>query len=234
MDYDIKDFKFNVDLKSVDEKGFFEGYASTFDGPPDLGGDVVKPGAFVKTIEERGIFGNGIKMLWQHDMHDPAGIWHELREDKVGLRVRGQLAVESDTGRNAYALMKIGALDGMSIGYNAKDFEIIEDENGRTRYIKEAALYEISLVTFGMNTRAKITDVKSAVENSKNERELEHALRDAGLSKHAAEYITSLVKHSLVGYKENKLTKILQELKNTNVGMVVHRLLMDGQEGRKE
>ena len=45
--------------------GHFSGYASVF-GVPDLGRDVVMPGAFAGTLARRGAA--GVRMLLAHDM----------------------------------------------------------------------------------------------------------------------------------------------------------------------
>jgi hypothetical protein len=74
-----------------------------------------------------------------------------------------------------------------------ESFEWVEKANGQSiRYLKKLDLWEISPVTFPANTRATITTVKD-FEGCATERELEGKLRDAGLSRKAAEYIISLL-----------------------------------------
>lgn len=135
-----------------------EGYASVF-GNIDLGGDIVHPGAFTKTLAERG---DKVKFLWQHDMQEPLGRPLELREDGRGLFIK---AIISDTvrGRDALALLRDGAIDGMSIGYDAvkggTDYD--KADNGDTvRNLRELRLWEFSLVTLGMNEEAQVTALK--------------------------------------------------------------------------
>ena len=56
----------------------------------------------------------------------PIGIWTEMSEDEKGLKLTGKLAIKNRRGANAYALLKMAprpALNGLSIGYRAKDFE---------------------------------------------------------------------------------------------------------------
>ena len=197
-----------LEIKSDDisDNGIFSGYASTFGGKADSYGDVIVEGAFTDSIRRGGRNGNGVAMLWQHDYTNPIGVWTDFLENKTGLKVTGQLALKAQKGADAYELMKIGALKGLSIGW---DFQRDEhgkvladayeyDEKKKKRYLKKIDLWEISPVTFPANTRATITSVKSLVENAKNERELESALRDeCNLSHNAAKYIVSLCKDKL-------------------------------------
>lgn len=145
---------FKFDVKSIDEQGIFEGYAAVF-GNEDLGGDIIEPGAFKKTLQEN----PRMPILWQHNPREPIGVTLEAYEDMHGLRVRGQLNLETSRGREAYALLKQGALKGLSIGYDA----IKEVWEGARRRLKEIRLWEWSLVTFPMNPLAQVTAVKAVV-----------------------------------------------------------------------
>lgn len=145
-------FKFEV--KSIDEQGIFEGYAAVF-GNIDLGGDVIEPGAFKKTLQEN----PRMPILWQHNPTEPIGVTLEAYEDGKGLRVKGQLNLETTRGREAYALLKQGALKGLSIGYDS----VKEAWEGTKRILKEIRLWEWSLVTFPMNPLAQIEAVKAVV-----------------------------------------------------------------------
>lgn len=147
-----KGFKF--DIKSIDEQGIFEGYAAVFNNE-DLGGDIIEPGAFKKTLKEN----PKMPILWQHDPREPIGVTLEAYEDERGLKVKGQLNLETTKGREAYALLKQGALKGLSIGYDA----IKELWEGTVRRLKEIRLWEWSLVTFPMNPQAQVTAVKAVV-----------------------------------------------------------------------
>ena len=170
--------------REPDEDGMFEGYASVF-GIVDQGMDVVERGAFTKSLGS----GRKVKMLWQHDMAQPIGIWDEIREDERGLYVKGRLLKDVQKGREAMALLKAGAIDSMSIGY--RTIEAAPEANGRVRKLMEVDLFEVSLVTFPMLPDAKVTAVKSIT----TEREFERFLRDAGFSRSEA---TALALH---GYK---------------------------------
>ena len=165
-DREVKTEHFEIsacELKADGEsEGVFMGYGSIF-GNKDLGNDIVERGAFLKSINERGA--NGVKLLWQHKTDTPIGIFEEIREDRKGLKVRGKLALKTQGGNEAYELMKMGALDGMSIGYRADPAKQKYDEKNKRRYLKELDLMEISLVTFPMNPRARIHAVKGEAMN---------------------------------------------------------------------
>lgn len=178
-----KTFTAPVEIKSLDEGGNFEGYASVF-GVQDSDGDVIVKGAFKKSLEGYKARGKMPKMLWQHNPGIIVGKFSDMYEDEYGLRVKGQLILEVEKGREAYALMKAGELDAMSVGFNISE-ATAGDMRGRV--IEETELWEVSLVTWGANPDALITSVKS-IESPK---EFERFLRDAGFSRKEALRITS-------------------------------------------
>ena len=157
-----------------EKKGQFEGYASVF-GNKDLGNDVVVQGAFEKSLRNKDP--KRVKMLFQHDTKTPIGIYTDIREDRKGLYVKGQLAMQTQKGREVYELMKMGAIDGLSVGYRVDAKGYSYDERGKKRLLKDVDLMEISAVTFPMNTRARIRSVKS---EARSVREWESFLREEG------------------------------------------------------
>ena len=174
-DTEIKKLTFHSDVKAVNDKGTFTGYGSIF-GNEDQGSDIMQKGAFTKSLENRPA--SKVKMLYQHKTDEPIGVFENMYEDEKGLFVKGRLAMGTQKGREAYELLKMGALDGMSIGFRADPDKQGYNENKRgTRTLKEVDLMEISLVTFPMNERALIENVKAG---QKNIREWEKILRDAG------------------------------------------------------
>jgi len=116
-----------------------------------------------------------------------------VQEDSKGLAVQGQFAMKTRLGQEAYELLKMEAIKGLSIGYNSIVSEYDKEKDIRT--LKEIELWEISLVTFPANINATVTGVK-AFENVKTLREFEESLRDSGLSRAQAQYIVGLCKDS--------------------------------------
>jgi hypothetical protein len=143
-------------LARIEPDGAFEGYASLF-GIADLGRDLVEPGAFRDSLARRGAA--GIRMLWQHDPTEPIGRWLELREDARGLKVRGRLSLAVGRAREVHALMRDGAIDGLSIGFRAQRART-EPRSGLRR-LQKVDLWEISLVTFPMLPQARVSAVKA-------------------------------------------------------------------------
>ncbi len=130
-----------------------EGYASVF-GVRDQGGDVVLAGAYGASLKRMAREGRRVRMLWQHDPAQPIGIWDEVAEDAVGLRVKGRILTELAQGREAAALLAAGAIDGLSIGYRTLRAE--RDGKGQ-RLLAELDLWEVSLVTFPMLAEARVS-----------------------------------------------------------------------------
>jgi len=155
------------------QDGTFEGYGSVFNNT-DLGNDVIKSGAFTKSLAERG--NKGVKLLYQHKSDMPIGVFDEIVEDSHGLYVKGRLALKTQAGQEAYELLKMGALDGLSIGFRVNPKEVSYDKRKNQRIIKEVDLMEISLVTFPMNPKATVRQIKGEEISI---REWENGMRDA-------------------------------------------------------
>ena len=148
-------FAFDFDVKAITAEGEFTGYAAIFNNE-DLGRDVILPNAFTKSLQRRPA--GKVKMLRQHDSDEPIGIWLDLAEDNKGLRAKGKLILDTVKGSETHALMRAGALDGLSIG-----FRTVKDRFDRAkgiRYLEEVDVPEISIVTFPLNPRATVASVK--------------------------------------------------------------------------
>lgn len=185
-----------LEAKSVTQDGEFEGYASLFN-TEDLGHDVIAPGAFRDSLSAKGV--GGIKMLFQHNPAEPIGVWEVIREDARGLFVRGRLMTAVAKAREVLSLMKVGALDGLSIGF--KPQKTRRDARTGIRRIEKADLWEISVVTFPMMPQARIAAVKSGpfCARAPTEREFERWLtRDAGLTRSEAR---AILQSGLAGLK---------------------------------
>ncbi len=171
--------RMRLEIKEISAEGSFEGMLSPY-GNVDGGNDVVKPGAFTKTLQEQG---NVRPMLWQHKTDVPIGdLTLEDRPD--GLWCKGQLLMELPEAQKAYLLIKAKIVKGLSIG-----FESVKDAiaNG-VRTLSEIKLYEGSVVTFPMNESALITSVKAKGETKGdfNEELTEIQLGDAGYQMRSA------------------------------------------------
>jgi HK97 family phage prohead protease len=149
---------------AIGDDGTVEGYASLF-GAVDQANDMVLPGAFTQTLRLRDI--RRVPMLFQHDPAEPIGIWLELEEDWLGLRVRGRLIPEVLRARELLALLRAGTADGLSIGFRTVKARV--DPKMRVRKLVELDLWEISLVTFPLLPGARLRKVK-AIRHDPDER----------------------------------------------------------------
>lgn len=163
----------------------FSGYGAVF-GNVDSHGDVIAKGAFAETLKKARRGGSWPALLSQHggmfgSDSTPIGVWTDMKEDDVGLWVEGKFA-NTERGREAYELLKMKprpAYNGLSIGFRAVEWSMRTRPEEPRRTLKQVDLMEVSLVTFPSNPKARVVDVKSQF----NPRELEDALRDAGLSR---------------------------------------------------
>jgi len=172
-----------IDTKDVSEDGVISGYGAVF-GNVDQGGDILDVKSMDETLEAHKTSGTMPKMLWQHDPAKIVGKWTSMEVDEHGLKMQGKLITELPLGKEAHVLTKHGVLDGLSIGYRTKDYEM---EKGGVRRLKSIELLETSLVTFPMNTSARITDVKQITDV----RQVERILRDAGIANKFAKLLAS-------------------------------------------
>lgn len=154
----------------------FSGYASRFGGV-DAYGDTIVKGAYQDTLRDRD---RPVLLRWNH-VGPVVGRFTEMKEDDVGLFVRGELTPGHSTADDVYASLKHGAVSGLSIGYRVPPGGA-EERNG-IRYLKRIDLVEISIVESPADLGANVEDVKTDVTSAKS---MEKALRDIGLSKRQA------------------------------------------------
>lgn len=147
-----------LQVKELGSQGSIAGYASVFD-KIDAQSDVVARGAFAKSLNKYKQNKHVPAMLWMHDTAEPIGIWTRLYEDAHGLYVEGQLALKTQEGAKAYELLKMGAISGLSIGYNT--IKSTKDSKTKIRTLTEVELFEVSLVTFPANDLARVHAVKT-------------------------------------------------------------------------
>lgn len=143
--------------------GQFTGYASVF-GNKDSYGDVVAPGAFAKTLDDRG--DSPVPIYWQHRTDDPEmniGKTVEIREDARGLFVKGQLDLDSVKGAQVHRLIKEKRVSQMSFMYDViKQAEVDGGPwNGGHMELQELKLHEVSVVPVGANQETELLAVKN-------------------------------------------------------------------------
>lgn len=180
-----------LEVKGLTEREF-DGHGSIFRNV-DLGGDIVVPGAFKRSLAQHKASGSLPAMFWMHDPGKIPGKWADMHEDDDGLAVKGILA-PTPLGDEIHTLLKMEAVRGMSIGYRTLDHDYDSDGN---RLIKEAELWEVSIVSLPMNPLAQVVHVKSQLsergEYVPSLREFESILRDVGCAQTVAKRIIAKV-----------------------------------------
>lgn len=166
---------FPFEIKSLTDAGLIEGIISAFDGV-DSYGDTIRRGAYAKSLNDLQASGRKLPVLYQHDPTRPIGVWNQLLETDSGLVGKAELAMDVPDAKSAHSLAKVGALTGISIGYQVPKGGAFMD--GNKRVLKEIELMEASLVTFPADTQARVTAVK-AIHGA---RDIEEMLHRCGLS----------------------------------------------------
>ena len=169
---------------AVTEEGELTGLASVF-GTVDRGGDVVRKGAFKSARAP-------LPMLASHDQADVVGVWDALEEAPEGLKVKGRLLVKDVArAREVLALIKEGAMTGLSIGYVTR--KSARTQGGRD--LLDVELLEVSVVAVPMHPGARITGVKSQKGEAMEPEELEAKLKEVETKsqKAAADLIAAAV-----------------------------------------
>ncbi|MEI8715656.1 HK97 family phage prohead protease [Mesorhizobium sp. ISC11] len=196
MSIKIRDF--DLSIKAVKDDGFFSGYGSVF-GVVDVQNEIVAPGAFVDSLASRKATGRKIPVLWQHQSNRPLGVYETVQEDSKGLYVEGKLLTKDVAlAREAHALMKAGAVSGLSIGYWTR--EASYDEKTGIRTLTKLDLEEISIVTMPANEEARIDAIKMKLAHGglPTLPEFERLLREAGFSRSQSAVIANRgLKHLL-------------------------------------
>ena len=165
-DFNLYKIKAASDIKDVDSnKRQVAVYLSTFD-QIDADNDMIKKGAFAKSLSERGpesTSNRKIAFLRHHDWDWQIGKWLSLEEDDKGLFAVGELG-RSTKGNDAFLDYEDGIIREHSIGfqYMADKIRWIDDsskEEGGYWMVSEVKLYEGSAVTFGANEYTNVVDV---------------------------------------------------------------------------
>lgn len=176
--------EFKVEYKD-EGNGSLEGYASTWIRQPDSYGDVVKEGAFARTLKERWNGGKGIPLLWAHQMDSLASYIGkaDADEDDKGLHF---VATFDDTpeAQRVRGLYKDGRLSKFSFAFDILEDGVVTLEDGtKAHELRDLDLFEISCVCVPANDDAGVVAVKSEEPETKtgrrNSKKDEDAIRQA-------------------------------------------------------
>ncbi len=209
------DYPFQI--KQLDENGVFSGYGTVW-GDVDVYSESLAKGSIKRSLKKR-----EPAMLWQHNITQPVGVWTDIKEDDHGLYLEGKIALDATFGRDAYALMRLGAVKGLSIGFIPVKWS--QDKDTRLVTFAEVDLYEVSVVTFPALNSARIDNVKSFFngEQMPTVRDVEAFLRDAGLSKSQAMTFISKGYQACLRDSDNKENKEQENILR-NINLLLEKL----------
>ncbi len=152
----------NEGFKDMDtNQGIVTGYFAMF-GSKDLDGDIIEPGAFSKTIQERGPKGKAlIKYLLDHDRNKAVAKIDELYEDGKGLYYEAKVGTHS-AGKDFLEMVKSGIINQHSFGFVVPKDKSYFDQSRKANVIKEVMMYEGSAIQFlGANPETTTIGLKS-------------------------------------------------------------------------
>lgn len=197
-------------IRSFEEDtGYIEGYASTWIREPDVYGDVVKQGAFQKSLEKIKAEGKKIPLIWSHQLDNLKSYIGEADafEDEKGLHFIAKFN-DSDEAQKVRNLYKDGLLSKFSFAYNVLDEGTVTLDDGRkANELRELEIYEISCVLVPANSDAGIIDVKTGKRNSS---------KDEETIKNAIELLKSLLENIEDSIEENNADEKSEKVDSDN------------------
>ena len=168
--FNIKTEVLTAEIMDMNPKqGIVTGYFSKFNNV-DADGDIIRPGAFTKTIKEQGPQSAlpRIKHLLNHDPSLPLGVLKSLTEDNYGLAYESQIG-SHEGGEDFIKMVESGLITEHSIGFKIikrnqiQSYEnYLKNPSAGQFEITEIKLYEgSSLTAWGANPLTPITSLKS-------------------------------------------------------------------------
>lgn len=221
---EIKDNNTTMILKGLNQgfadsdmkQGIVSGYFAVF-GNKDLDGDVIEPGAFSKTIMERGPQGKQlIKYLLDHDKNKVVAKMMNLSEDDRGLRYQAKIGTHS-AGQDFQKMVESDLINQHSFGF--RTIKEMYDDQAKANLIKEVMMYEGSAVQFlGANPETTFIDLKSEADAFEYLNRLEKFVRTSDATDETLEKLESQLKSLLVMLKPAEAT--LVETKAVDVELI--------------
>lgn len=172
---------FDLEIKDVDKKqGIVSGYFSAFN-IKDADGDIIRPGAFSKSISDWGPTGKGrIKHLMNHNPSQPLGKIMELKEDDYGLHYVSKVGSHS-LGQDFIKMVESDLIKEHSIGFTVIQEGKSKEEDANI--MTELKLYEgSSLTAWGSNENTPLTEFKSLVDMEDELKRFEKFVRNTDVS----------------------------------------------------
>lgn len=154
-------FDFKIKDAAREEERVLVGVATT--PTTDRYGEIVLP--------KGAQFSLPLPLLWQHRSGEPIGTVTKATVTDAGIEVEGQLLASGidPTADRVWALLKAGAVRGLSIGF--MPIETSMSEEGEVTYLAWEWL-ELSVVTIAANADSSILEIRSPAMNEQTENEV--------------------------------------------------------------
>lgn len=218
--YSVKTQHAAATIKDVDgKKGIVTGYFSNF-GNVDSDGDIIRPGAFTKSINERGPKSSAprIKHLMNHDVNKPLGKLTELFEDQKGLLYTSETGSHT-LGQDFIKMVESGLITEHSIGFATIKRNQLQDYEGYAKNpakgwyeITEAKLWEGSSLTgWGANELTPLLGMKGVTDDDIKK----FTERNEALEKFCRNSTASDETIEMLLIETKQLTQIICDFKNT-------------------
>ena len=190
-----------------------------------------QPEGFADWAKEFKSSGKPMPMFLNHnDMGMPVGEWNEFTFDDVGMCAEGKLFMNTVGGSDLYNILKESPqlFGGVSVGAYADEAKFVDangddaDDDDEESYfqITKGGLREVSIVMYPNNPAAEITQLEYFdSEGQPNPRNIEKALREAGLSRKDATTASSVLKKLLEKRDANPVA--IQETPNPSESAAV-------------
>jgi len=194
----------DIELKALGDmpEGYVAGWASTSD--VDFHGHMVKAGAFLDSIKDRGLTGpRSIKLLHGHDWNNVCGVIKVLEYRQGKLWIEAQIDLRIGYARDLWYSADISGGLSFSVGFSVQEYTVhnADEKDGKEEWyeITKGDLMEVSITPFPANEKAVMTIVKDDSELPKTVAEFEKLLVNSGLvkSRNDASRIVVVIKKSL-------------------------------------
>jgi HK97 family phage prohead protease len=141
-------------------EGIVTGYFSAFDNK-DSDGDIIRKGAYAKTIQEQGPTSRAprIKHLIDHDRNQVPGVLKVLKEDDFGLYYESKIG-KHDLGVDFLKMADSGIITEHSVGI--RTIKKQDNKEEKATDLIEVQMFEgSSLKCWGANSSTPLLSVKS-------------------------------------------------------------------------
>lgn len=164
MEIELKARPMRVKQPTDEGEGTFDAIVSAFD-VVDSYGDVLRKGAFARSLKEWEDDGGQIPFLWSHAIDDPmsyVGGIETAEETDEGLLVHGRFDLDTEQSRQAFKLLRAGRIKEFSFGFIVRESGVADFEGERVNEVTDVDLLEVSMTMLGANPATRLVAIKAA------------------------------------------------------------------------